>query len=376
MRSQTGLAGSGRTVTALRGYCLPSSTYTTATGLPIPVVPSYHPSFITRGNEKYLGVLMHDIGKAIKAAQGKLAEGVDYIYDPFGSRQLNYKTSPTESEVRDFISEIASNSNLLIAYDIETNHTKKGKGEDQYELDAGDQITQIQFSTAPGRGIALPWSDATRDITRRLLGSPNPKAAHNGWRFDNPILRAAGVEIRGTNYDTMTMFHHLQPDLPADLQFVGSLYTFPFPWKHFAGSDLAFYGICDVDALQRIMIKLPEDMRKRGVWDSYMEMVLNFQPVLEGMQTRGIRIDLERREEFKIELETERVKVNSELQSRVPEKVKPKQIYKDWPNEASAYIKQIAEANIIIGPKGGRKLPVVKMETATASHHIVLCVYK
>src|SRR5262249_51266291 len=73
LRATTGLCGPGRGVAALRGYCLPAATHTlNVAGSPIPVIPSYHPSFISRGNEQYLGVLMHDIGKAIRIAQGKL----------------------------------------------------------------------------------------------------------------------------------------------------------------------------------------------------------------------------------------------------------------------------------------------------------------
>jgi uracil-DNA glycosylase family 4 len=377
LRALTGLAGSGRSASTLRGYALPATTYTTAAGAPIPVIPSYHPSFISRGNEKYLGVLMHDIGKAVRIAQGKLVEGRDFLYEPFLKQwdlteyQLEYITSPTPTDVRNFLEEIASSSEAVIAYDIETSYSTK-KGEDEYEIESDTQITQVQFSLHPRSGIALPFDNTTYDVIRRVLESRNPKAGHNAWRFDNPILRAAGFSIAGTNYDTMTMFHHLQPDLPADLQFVSSFHNFPFPWKHYASSDLAFYGIADADAVQHIMARLPEDMRKRGVWDSYCEYVLKLQPILEGMQRRGIRIDLPARAEFKREIETEKAQVNNELQLQVPSVVKPKQVYKDWPEEAREYIKQIQESNVIIGPKGGKKLPVVKMSAATAPNHIVL----
>lgn len=375
-RAATGQVGPGRGISSLRGYILPSLYYKSETGDPLPVVGSYHPSFIARGEGENLGVLMHDIGKAVRVARGELVEGVDYIYDPFNyqGERFSYNTAPTAHDIREFLAWIERYPEVVIAYDIETNHTKKGKGEDEYEIEAGDQITQIQFSIARGTGIALSWSRDTADLSRRILTLPNPKAAHNGWRFDNPILKRAGMEVRGTNYDTMTMFHHLQPDLPADLQFVGSLCDFPFPWKHYAGSDLAFYGIADVDAVQRIFAKLPGDMKKRGVWDSYMEMVVGLQPVLEGMQARGIMLDPIAREEFRIEVEVEKGKVMEGLQATVPEKLKPRQVYKEWPNEAREFVNRIAEANVIIGPKGGRTLPVVKFSEAgvSAKHHIGL----
>ncbi|MCI0566481.1 uracil-DNA glycosylase, partial [bacterium] len=187
----------GTTVTALRGYCLPAISYQ-PDGKPIPVVPSYHPSFISRGNERLLGVWMHDIGKAIKIASGKLKEGIDFLYDPFSrNNPLNYVTRPSEDCIRDFLQKLESDLGLLVAYDIETSFTKN-KGEDEYEIMADDRISQIQFSLAPGTGIALPWNNDTFNLSKRIFAGNNPKAGHNAWRFDNPILRSTGISINGT----------------------------------------------------------------------------------------------------------------------------------------------------------------------------------
>jgi len=374
LRALTGTAGPGRTVTALRGYCLPATTYTATEGKPIPVIPTYHPSFISRGNEHLLGVLMHDLGKAIKVASGKLVEGSHFLYDPLGddSDKLKYYY-PVPSEKVDELLEAASDPNALIAYDIETAFTGKGKGEDEYEMIEGDEIVQIQFSLRPGEACIFPWSDAVRELSRKILGGCARKVSQNGWRFDQVKLRAEGVRVAGEDIDVMTAFHHLQPDLPADLQFIASMFGFPFPWKHLGTKDLTYAG-ADVDALQRIMQKLPEDMRKRGVWDSYVEMVLGLQPILEGMQTRGIRLDLEAREQFRVEIEEQKKVVNTQLQAEVPEVVKPRKVYKDWPDECKEYLSAVKEANIIIGKKGGKRLPVVTMGVATADHHIALTI--
>ena len=50
------------------------------------------------------------------------------------------------------------------------------------------------------------------------------------------------------------MWHHLQPDLRASLQFIASFYAPELgPWKHLHASHPEFYGIVDVDAVQRIL---------------------------------------------------------------------------------------------------------------------------
>ena len=122
-----------------------------------------------------------------------------------------------------------------MAADIET---IESTGIDEDELDsAGTIITQIQFSTAPGTGIVLPWEGKYKEVARAILATSNPKAGHNWWRFDAPRLRAAGYEVNGVVHDTLQMWKRYHPDLPAGLQFVASLCGFPFPWKHLAASD-------------------------------------------------------------------------------------------------------------------------------------------
>lgn len=84
----------------------------------------------------------------------------------------------------------------------------------------------------------------------------------NCWRFDDPLLKQAGISVQGIRSDTMWMWHHAQPDLPAHLQFVASQFGQEFPWKHLATQDLAWYGGIDAEVLHRIHAGLKESMER------------------------------------------------------------------------------------------------------------------
>jgi uracil-DNA glycosylase family 4 len=333
LRTLTGMAGKKRSISALRGY-----VFETSYGL---VLPSLPPVFIKRGKPGYIGLACFDLLRAVSIAKnGWKAEKVDYT------------THPGEDEARAFLSQVRDHPNLLVTYDIETD---RSLGEEEDEVEAieheetddqgeaweertspitrfGTRITQIQFSIAPGTGIVFPWIEPYITIAKDILATENPKAAHNGWRFDNPILRQVyHFHINGVNHDTRWMWHHMQPDLPANLQTVASVYGMPFPWKHLADSEAEFYGAADVDAPQRIMAKLPGDLEKRGVWKGYEELIRKFDRVLVNMSSRGILLDPVARKEFGEELDTSIVESDAKIQSMVPDevrKVEPKGGYK------------------------------------------------
>jgi len=141
----------------------------------------------------------------------------------------------------------------------------KEMDEDERDEDKSYELTQIQFSLIAGTGIVFPPTPEYLDVARALMQLPNPKAGHNVWLFDDPRLISNNIPINGQAHDTMLMWHHHQPDLPANLQFVSSFYGMGRPWKHLAGQDLATYGAADVDACQRILQQLPDQMRRRGI---------------------------------------------------------------------------------------------------------------
>jgi len=338
LRTLTGMAGDRQGISDLRGFVLDSPDYG------IPVVSTYHPSFIRRGSGRgrdedtgakvqsgagkggmhLLGVFFHDVRLAVEVAQ----HGFSY-------EQPQYVTTPSLDDALSLLYRIQDNPDMMVSYDIETPNSAY-LDEDELEILA-HEIIQIQFSVEKKTGFCFPWRDRYKDIAKDILKLSNPKIAHNGWKFDNPILRAAGVEFNGVLHDSMEIWKRWQPDLPAGLQFVASLCGFPFPWKHYASVNLQWYGCADVDAPLWIWEVVPEWMKRRGVWRSYEEHVLGLDPILVRMSERGISVDNQKRLEFGQELDKDAIEITNEIQALVPEAVKPihpKEGYKKVPKDA------------------------------------------
>lgn len=231
-RVATGLAGHKLGVSSLTGFLLPSAY--------APTIPCFHPSYLRRGAMSHLGVLMRCIRLAVTVA----AERRQPIAPPVDQPPEGYILYPTEDQANAYLNQSAR----YIAYDIETPYSTT---EDSAEEAEGvHTIKSIQFSLQAGGGIFLPWREPFKAIAARTLANSLPKLGWNNWRFDDPVLRANGLNINGESHDLMWAWHHLQPDLPRGLQFAAAQQGWPWPWKHLDAAKPQFYGIVDVDVLQ------------------------------------------------------------------------------------------------------------------------------
>jgi len=325
-RTLTGHAGPKQTISLMRGYPID-----TPQGW---VIGSYHPAFIARGQQRLIGVLMHDILKAVKIAR-----------HGHTTQPVQYNIHPTLEDCQQFLADLKAHPEWLLAFDIETGMTASGNEEEYGEEEDHTDIIQIQFSATTATGICFPWIDPFISIAKEILALGHEKVAHNGYRYDVVKLKAAGVAVNGVLHDTMWAYHHMQPDLQGhyNLQSVASFYGMPQPWKHLMGGQLEWYGCADVDACQRIWAKLPADMKAKGVWRGYEQHVLKLEPILVDMTARGIHIDEAARLELATRLETDKRQSFQTMQSLVPDELKnihPKQGYIKEPKDTTEMVKR------------------------------------
>ena len=327
----TGMSGRHQSIGYLRGYVLayiedPS----------IPIIATYHPSFLKHGSGNFFGVLAHDIEVAVRRA-----------HSPYVRHKADYCTQISLDTVRGLYLELKDNPGLTLVYDIETPNSKQML-EDERDDDPSFEIESVQFSAGPYTGMYLPHTAEFKPHIKSILALPNPKAGHNIWNYDDPRLRHNGYVIGGDRSDdTMWVWHHMQPDLPAHLQFVASYYGMDFPWKHLDKADPEFYGCADVDAPHRILAKLPQDLKKRGIYGGYERHVRGLHPILVQTSLRGFPVDNAGRTAMRAALVDVRDAVLNDIQALVPEevlKLEPKAGYAKIPTRVKdMFFKELVE---------------------------------
>jgi len=361
LRELTGQAGEQRGITHLAGYVLPMERAVLAhipngmsATVGIPVIGNFHPAFLRRGKASHQGIFARILQRAVNIAAGKDREWLWNI-DPSDRTtwgDLHYEPKVTTSDAAAFAKYVRDNPCLVVSYDIETNESTS-LDEDAREGFGDTHIQLVQFAVSGRGAIAIPWQREFQGAVASVLHSPNVKCGHNVWLFDNKVLRAAGeregldLNPRGVIHDTLQMFHHWQPDLPAHLQFCGSFVQFPFPWKHLASSNIEFYGCCDVDCTLRLFNFLEATLRRDGLWGDevvgYLGQVAAVRPVLAAMEDRGMPIDDAARialgDKFKLAQES----LGTEIAALAPReccRIHPKEGYKGVPPEVKAlYLK-------------------------------------
>lgn len=355
LRELTGFTGGKQSISYVRGYPLSGPDG-------IVTIGSYHPAFIVRGNTRLLGLLIKDINSVRAAAAGRLT----YVIDPSTEIQAFEGVKAFER----FYEEVRQDPEVWIASDIETEHSKEGEedelvefgaaasseeydeggsglggegdGENYEEVAHGEQVASggdtsrdgshhgvdgsrapilsVQFAISDRWGVFGDWKDPKiRELTQKIYDLPNPIVFHNGDHFDIPRLEEEGIVICGDIYDSLSMRKALQPDLPANLQQVANDYGWRWPWKHYSGTNDILYGVADVCSLVRICAKLPLDLDKFGMWESYNTYIREVRARVEiPWERRGIPISSERLDLYRTELMERVGEITKEMLPLIP----------------------------------------------------------
>lgn len=216
-------------ITPYRGYVQWSEKYNCW------VVPTYHPSYIMRGNQHLSGVWLSDLDRALTIAR----EGFDY-------HRATLHVDPTPAEMLGWVERyegaLEDDPTTLLSYDIETPMKAKGVEDDDLLDDPSYEILRVGFAFRAGEALSIPWSGEYVPLIRRLMGSAGVKVVWNG-PYDNPRLIWNGVNISGEVWDGMLAWHVLQSDLPKKLEFVASmLLADQKRWKHLSSQAPGIYN--------------------------------------------------------------------------------------------------------------------------------------
>ena len=281
------------------------------------VIPSVHPAAILR-QYKWRPLLQLDMKKVKRESESPLLN--------LPSRELMIE--PSFVEVQDIISNIKKNYDK-VAFDI--------------EVDRQGMMSCISLSPSPKWAISIPFRNGYNSYwhegeelqiyrwLHELFNSEIKLIAQNAL-FDLMWLvpRLGYIDIY---MDTMWAHQVCYAEIPKGLDILASIYTNePYykeerkVWKDTSITrQLWSYNAKDAVVTLEVALRLEEELKTLKLESFFFGFVMRLLPVLLKMQMRGMKIDLQGREQIRQEL----LKRKSELENAFGSKVNlqsPKQL--------------------------------------------------
>ncbi len=286
------------------------------------VIPTFHPSYIMRGNFHFANTFVSDLLRALRVARRGVPE-----------TPLDYILYPSPAKFQEFISEWRAAGRPPLAFDIETPYSP---GEDEADLEevhleeaSSYQILRISFAFKEGQAITLPWNPPFSTMAIELL-SEAPELTVWNENFDVPRLMHAGVRFSGRILDAMQMWHRLYPPLPYNLQFATSLLWSDSykAWKHTNNSDPEHYSCHDSGTLLRAFNYCKKELEKTGGLEGFLRHFVEIGRITRKISRRGIGVNQANRKKARVNFAAQLEQIKKDLQGLVPLELKPKKVYK------------------------------------------------
>lgn len=290
--------------------------YVCSSSYGIPVVPTFHPSFVMQGKHKYEAAVFYAFRKAMEVAEkNHVPMPTTYFLDDPGGMEA-YLDQP-EFEV--------------LSVDIETPESGKLDEEQYDEESVSYHIVRAGVSHTSGTACSFPWMEPYISMLRVAMAKARIILMWNQV-FDAPRLWAAGMRWRET-HDGMWAWHWLQSDLPKGLGFVAPFFIDFEPWKHLNDAQPAFYNATDNDAALRCYLGIRKTLIQQKRWEPWLRHCVQTLPILGRMGRLGITIDRDKQQKLKEQMEREAGEAWNKLQGHIPRAVKPRKTYKKLPKD-------------------------------------------
>lgn len=305
-----------------RGYVYPVTIATPNKTHTMWVVPTYHPSFVMRGNQNLTDVQAIDIKRGLKVAR----EG-------FKEPSYWYTEHPNTFALEAFYEDAksAAMAGKWLAADIETPHSG-GATEDEYGSIIDADIIRISFSYDPHHAITIPFTSYNFNWIEAILALPWAYTVFWNQEFDVPRLQSKGLTM-GKVLDAMYMWHFLQSDLPKGLGYVSTFFTELSEWKSLSEELPEYYSCKDADATIQCTLRIRDLLVQQGRFDQFIRHYVDLQPYVTTMANSGVLIDPVQQEKFRGEVQKELDRLDALIQAAVPIELKNVKYRKQYPPE-------------------------------------------
>jgi len=316
------------------------------------VIAAPHPSYIMQGNHAQVPILQFAFQRALEIANdGLTIERPEYLLDP--SPEIFH------GWVEQYLAALKVDPDIYLSYDIETPY-KSGKDEDDLstkdeeviEYD-NDQILRCSFAYEVGKAVSVPWDYRYMESIKRLFNTGAKVLGWNSAGFDDERV-AKYVDFNVVSIDGMLAWHVLNTSLEKRLGFVTPFYWKNCEqWKHLSDDMPAFYNAKDADAALRCWQGISRDLKEHNLWHVFDRHVIQLNDVLRYMSQKGIRMDMQARQEAEDQLSATLNTVDTRIQQVVPMIAKNVKEFKRIPKVTEGLIQVVATVTVKICPQCG-----------------------
>ena len=187
LRRVCGVSG----IEAHAGYVVP-------TPYGVPAVPTYHPAFVQRGQQKLNAAVLFALNRARSIANG--------TYQP---THYDLLLDPPPDVARAYLRSGGDRIPALIV-DIETPESDRLDEEEIEQEGASWTIVRAGFSLRKGTAISFPWSEPYISILQEALDAADEMIERADNHFDAAVFRAAGLRLPARIVSGMWAWHWLE----------------------------------------------------------------------------------------------------------------------------------------------------------------------
>ncbi len=187
------------------------------------------------------------------------------------------------------------------AFDIETTDLSIANG----------RILGIAFSNHPSKAYHAERNNLTEWVLAKELLEADCYKVAQGNSFDVPFLNADGIRIENVDFDTQYAQKLIDPDLPATLAHIASLYTDQPYYKGQRDELLAGklstrerkeYCGRDAAVTWEVVPHLKAGLKEHDLEKVFYEIIMPSSRTANRMQIKGVKIDVSRRAELEAEI--------------------------------------------------------------------------
>jgi len=316
----------------------------------IPVIPTYHPSYLLRpAKKKLMFSVLCALRKALDIASGKsgaLAQD-ELLLDP----QIDLAKSYLERGL--------VNGRFPILYvDIETPRAvcSCGRHSKDDAIDCEDRIfdttgqlgesytlLRVGLSHTRNTALTVPWQPPYIDLIRDALARADVLVEHAHNHYDKRRLSSNHCVTQGVWASSMWAWHRYQSDLDKALDFCAPFFSNTFPWKHLNESDPARYNALDVARGIDVWLGCKTALEKEGRWASFWEECVEFDnQILGPTQLHGVCVDALAKSALMTELKGEIDQEEQQFLATVPDAARKVTIKRRRPKNAEGYTEVLA----------------------------------